>query len=190
MPFPRSKKTCDAAGLYDYAVQALGRRMRTVAELKRLLRQRNIEGDRDAAIEAVIIKLKEQRYLNDANYAATFSTLRRDGNKFGRNRITNDLRTKGVHSEVIDKAVNAAYSEVDEEKLAREFLERKRVKKPSVGKRSDAASFKQSQKETAKVFRLLVRAGFRAGIIIKILKNWDFAVDDEMLSALVEETEK
>ena len=163
--------------------------MRTVAELKRLLRQRNIEGDRDAAIEAVIIKLKEQRYLNDANYAATFSSMRRDDKKFGPNRVTNDLRTKGVHSEVIDKAVNAAYSEVDEETQAREFLARKRVKKPSVGKRYDAASQKQSQKETARVFRLLVRAGFRPGIIIKILKNWDVAVDDEMLSALVEETE-
>jgi regulatory protein len=190
MAFQRSKKSVDAAGLYEYAVQALGRRMRTVAELKRLLRQRNVEGDRDAAIEAVVLKLKEQRYLNDANFAATFSALRRDGNKFGSNRVTNDLRTKGVHGDVIAKAVTAAYSEVDEEKLAREFLSRKRIKKPIVGKRYDAASYKQAQKETARVFRLLVRAGFRAGVIIKILKNWDVAVDDEMLSALVEETEK
>ena len=162
--------------------------MRTVAELKRLLRQRNIEGDRDAAIEAVIIKLKEQRYLNDADYAATFSSMRRDDNKFGSNRVTNELRTKGVHAEVIAKAVTTAYSEVDEETLAREFLARKRIKKPSVGKRYNAGSQKQSQKETARVFRLLVRAGFRAGVIIKILKNWD--VEDEVLSALEEETEK
>src|SRR5207302_10007475 len=69
MPFPRSKKVYDAPGLYEYAVQALGRRMRTIAELKRLLRQKNFDGDRDAAIEAVVIKLKDQHYLNDANYA-------------------------------------------------------------------------------------------------------------------------
>src|SRR5438105_4594958 len=118
MAFPRSKKIYDAPGLYEYAVQALGRRMRTVAELKRLLRQKNFEGDRDAAIEAVVIKLKDQRYLNDANFAATFSTLRRDGNKFGSNRVTNDLRTKGVHADVIAKAVSIAYSEIDEEALA------------------------------------------------------------------------
>jgi len=190
MSFPRSKKVYDAPGLYEYAVQALGRRMRTVAELKRLLRQKHFDGDRDAAIEAVVIKLKDQRYLNDANYAATFSTLRRDGNKFGSNRVTNDLRAKGVHADVIAKAISSTYSDVNEETLAREFLARKRIKKPSVGKRYDAASQKQAQKETARVFRLLVRAGFRAGVIITILKNWDTAVDDEMLSALVEETEK
>src|SRR5438270_12126634 len=134
MPFPRSKKVYDAPALYEYAVQPLGRRMRTVAELERLLRQKNFEGDRDAAIEAVVVKLKDQRYMNDANFAATFSTLRRDGSKFGSDRVTNDLRTKGVHADVLAKAVTAAYSEVDEEALARELRARKRMKKPSVGK--------------------------------------------------------
>ena len=34
---------------------------------------------------------------------------------------------------------------------------------------------------------MLVRAGFRPGTIIKILKNWN--VEDELLSALQEESE-
>ena len=46
MPFPRSKKIYDAPGLYEYAVQALGRRMRTVAELKEL---RALTGDENGA---------------------------------------------------------------------------------------------------------------------------------------------
>jgi hypothetical protein len=36
----KSKKLTDAGALYEYAVGALGRKMRSVAELKRLLRQR------------------------------------------------------------------------------------------------------------------------------------------------------
>ncbi len=40
MPFKRPKKLTDESALYDYAVEALGRRMRSVAELKRLLRRR------------------------------------------------------------------------------------------------------------------------------------------------------
>jgi len=41
MPFSRSpKKVYSEEELYEYAVGALARRMRTVAELKRLLRQR------------------------------------------------------------------------------------------------------------------------------------------------------
>ena len=40
MPFKRPKEIVDENALYDYAVRSLGRRMRTVAELKRLMRQR------------------------------------------------------------------------------------------------------------------------------------------------------
>jgi SOS response regulatory protein OraA/RecX len=45
MPFARSKTIHTAETLYEYAVGALARRMRTVAELKRLLRQKKIDGD-------------------------------------------------------------------------------------------------------------------------------------------------
>lgn len=185
MPFPRSKKILDATSLYDYAVGALGRRMRTVAELKRLLRQKNVEGDKEAAIEAVILKLKDQKYLNDTRYAEMYSLTRRDSQKLGRGRVVTDLKQRGVHGEVIEKAVGSAYSGVDEEKLAREYLAKKRLKKPSSGKRGDVASIKQSQKETAKIFRTLAHAGFRTGTIFKVLKKWD--VEDEVLTALEEE---
>ena len=40
MSFGRPKKLFTEAELYDYAIGALGRRMRSVAELKRLLRNR------------------------------------------------------------------------------------------------------------------------------------------------------
>jgi regulatory protein len=185
--FARSKKTYDPAQLYEYAVEALGRRMRSVAELKRLLRLRNVIGDKDAAIEAVITKLKDQRYLNDTQFASTYSSLRKDGNKFGRQRVITDLKIKGVHSDIIEKTVSATYEGVDEESLAREYLRRKRVKQPSAATRSNPEAQKKSQKETARVFRMLVRAGFRTGTIIKILKNWN--VEDELLNALQEETE-
>lgn len=185
MTFPRSKKIFDPPALYEYAVSALGRRMRTVAELKRLLRQKIISGDREAAIEAVITKLKDQKYLNDSRYAEMYSTFRKDSNKFGKQRVVTDLKVKGVHGEVIEKAVFAAYDGVDEEKLAREYLTRKRIKQPIKAKRSDAAAMKQSQRETARVFRTLVRAGFRTATIIRVLKKWD--IEDEVLSALEEE---
>ena len=72
--FRRTSKHYDEASLYEYAIGALGRRMRSVAELKRLLRQRmpadknNAEGseNNEATVEAVIQRLKEQRYLNDS----------------------------------------------------------------------------------------------------------------------------
>ena len=43
MPFKRTAKTYDEESLYEYAVGALGRQMRTVAEIKRLMRNRVAE---------------------------------------------------------------------------------------------------------------------------------------------------
>jgi regulatory protein len=182
MPFPRSKKVHDVESLYEYAIGALGRRMRTVAELKRLLRQKHIAGDGEVVIDAVIGQLKDQRYLNDNQYAATYAALRRDGSKHGRQRVITDLKIKGVHGDVIAKNVTDAYEGVDEEQQAREYLRKKRINQPSVAKRGDEASMKKSQKETARVFRTLVRAGFRTGTVIKVLKKWD--VEDEVLTEL------
>ena len=137
--------------LYEYAVGALGRRMRTVAELKRLMRARVEEPESEygqTLVELVIRRLKDQGYLNDSQYAAYYSSLRRDNQKLGRMRVVTELKTRGVHGSVIEKAVEAAYEGVSDEKQAREFLRKKRLEKP------------KDQKETARVFRQLARAGF------------------------------
>jgi regulatory protein len=178
MPFSRPKrKPYSENELYDYAVGALARRMRTVAELKRLMRARIEEPESEygvTLVELVIRRLKDQGYLNDSQYATYYSTMRRDNQKVGRRRVITELKTRGVHASVIDHAVESAYEGVIEEKQAREYLRKKRVNKP------------KDQKETARIFRQLVRAGFGTRTIFSILKKWD--VDDEMLSALESET--
>lgn len=175
MPFSRPRKADSENELYEYAVGALGRRMRSVAELKRLLRPR-VEAETEygqTLVELVIRRLKDQGYLNDAKYAAAYSSFRRDNEKFGRRRVVTELKIKGVHGEIIDQAVADTYEEISEEKQAREYLKRKRIAKP------------KDQKQTARVFRQLVRAGFGAKTIFGILKQWD--VDEETLARLEEE---
>lgn len=175
--FARRKRAYDQAALYEYAVGTLARKMRTVAELKRLLRQRaGQQEDGEALIEAVIARLKDQKYLNDSQYAALFAGYRKDNEKFGRLRVITELKNKGVHGEVIEKSVASAYAGSNEEKLARDFLARKRLRKPA------------NQKDTARVFRALVRAGFQSKTIFKILKNWN--IEDETLTALEEELDQ
>ena len=175
MPFARPKKVYTEEELYEYAVGALARRMRSVAELKRLLRNK-VEAETEfgqTLVELIIRRLKDQGYLNDANYAAVYSGLRRDNEKFGRMRVVTELKARGVHGEVIEKAVSDAYDAVSEEKQARDFLRRKRLQKP------------KDQKQTARIFRQLLRAGFSSKTIFKLLKTWD--VDEETLTALESE---
>lgn len=179
MAFSRPKKrTYTEDELYQYAVGALARRMRTVAELKRLMRARVEEAESEygkTLVELVIRRLKDQGYLNDSQYAASFSSLRRDNQRFGRMRIVTDLKVKGVHGDVIQKAVEAAFEGVSEEHQAREYLRKKRLAKP------------KDQKQAARVFRQLARAGFGTKTIFTILKKWD--VDEETLSALEDESQ-
>jgi regulatory protein len=170
-----TRKTYTESTLYDYAVGALARKMRTVAELKRLLRNKAIVTDgSEAMIEAVIRKLKDQKYLNDSQYAAAYSRNRKENEKFGKRRVITDLKIKGVHGDVIDAAVTSAYEDSNEEQLARQFVERKRLKKPV------------TQRDAARIFRMLLRAGFSSSTIYKLLKKWN--VEDELLSALENES--
>jgi regulatory protein len=174
MPFGRAKKKperLNEAALYEYAVNALGRRMRTVAELTRLMRNRVEPGEvGQGKIGAVLARLKGYGYLNDADYAANYAKLRQENASFGKRRVQQDLAVKGVRAEVIATTLDTAYEGVDEEELGRRHLERKGVKKPA------------NEKESARVMRMLVRAGFSTGVIFAILKKWD--VPDETLAGL------
>ncbi len=161
----------DEPGLYDYALKALGRRMRTEAELRRLMRQRVEPGDGgEAMVAGVIAQLKERRYLDDQSFAETYARLRQENEKLGARRVRRDLRQKGIRAELVEEAVDARYGAANEEALARAYLERKRIRKP------------ENEKETARVMRRLVAAGFSTGVITRILRQWD--VPDEALMAL------
>jgi regulatory protein len=181
MAFSRPKKKHYSEDeLYEYAVGALARRMRTVAELKRLLRVRVEEAESEygrTLIDLVIRRVKDNGYINDAQYAAYFSSLRRDNQKMGRRRVVTELKIKGVHGDVIEKAVDTAFQGVNEEKQAREYLRKKRIEKPAKG----------DQKATARIFRQLARAGFGSKTIFSVLRKWN--ADEETLSLLESEGE-
>jgi len=175
LPFQRKsakpRAFLNEAGLYEYAIKALGRQMRTQTELRRLMQPRVEPGELgESTIHAVLARLKENDYLNDASFAETYTRLRKENEKFGQRRVQQDLRQKGVSADLVAKAMDTAYSETNEETLARQHLERKRIRKPI------------NDKETARVVRRLVAAGFSTGVIYKILRQWD--VSSESLAAL------
>ena len=159
------------AGLYEYAVKALGRQMRSEAELRRIMRQKVEPGVRGEEIVAAVVKrLKEYGYLNDQSFAETYARLRLENEKLGARKVRADLRQKGVRAELVEETLAARYGETNEEALAREHLARKRIGKP------------ENEKQTARVVRRLVAAGFSTGTIYKILRQWE--VPDEALAAL------
>jgi regulatory protein len=175
MPFvsrsSKPKPPLDEAGLLDYAVKALGRRMRSEAEIRRLMAGR-VEHDPEgeALIARVLVRLKEYGYLNDTVFAETYTRLRQENEKFGQRRVRQDLQQKGVKPALIEETLTARYGQMDEAALARQHLERKRLKKPT------------SEKETARILRRLVGAGFSTTAIYKVLREWD--VPEETLEGI------
>jgi regulatory protein len=175
MPFGRNpskpRAPLSESGLYDHALKSLGRAMRTEAELRRLLHQRAEPGPSgEAAVASVLTRLKENCYLNDQSFAETYARLRQENEKLGQRDVRQKLQQKGVSAPIINETLEARYASTDEETLARQHLERKRIHKPT------------NEKETARVMRRLVAAGFSTGVIYKILRQWD--IPDDALSAL------
>jgi regulatory protein len=145
--------------------------MRTEADLRRLMNARVEPGERgQAIIETVVTRLREYGYLDDAAFAETYARLRQENQKLGQRRVRQDLQQKGVNPDLITETLEARYGRTNEETLAREHLERKRIRKP------------ENEKETARVMRRLVAAGFSTGVIYRILRQWD--VPDESLAVL------
>ena len=167
MVFVRAKKRepLGEAGLFEYAVGALARRMRTERDLRRLMRLRAEEGEAGGrAMDAVVVRLKELNYLSDVRFAEDYTRVRKEHEKFGRRRVQQDLMQKGVGKELVSSTLETAYVDVDEVALARQYIARKRMKQPSGEK---------AQKETVRTMNRLLRAGFSSRAVYKVLREWE-----------------
>ncbi len=138
--------------LYETAVRALARRAHSIGEIRRLLQRRKPAPD---AVEAVIARLRERGYLDDAEFARIFVASRIENEAHGPRRLERDLAARFVHPDVARQAIESACESVDERELLREHLRRKiRLTKPPA-------------KPTAIVslYRRLLRAGFASATI-------------------------
>jgi regulatory protein len=185
MPFQKkstkSKPPLTELELLDYAVKSLGSKMKSERDLRRRLADRvSRDESGQANVEKVIAKLKELGYLSDARFAADFARLRQENEKLGKRRVQQGLMQKGIASSLVNEAVTKQYEEVDETALARQYIERKRLKQPS-GDRE------QRQKETAKIMRRLVTAGFSSRAVWAVLRDW---VGSDIEEIDVEESEQ
>ena len=166
------KPPLDAPGLLEFAVRSLSSKMKSIRDLRRKMADRAEPGEPgEAAIEAVILKLKELGYLSDERFAADYTRMRQENEKFGRRRVQQGLMQKGIAQELTNTTLSKAYDEVDEVALARAYVARKRMKQPT-GDRE------QKQKETAKAMRRLVAAGFTTKTIWKVLRDWGAELEE------------
>ncbi len=138
--------------LYAAALRALVRRAHSVYEMRGYLARR---ADDDGAISAVIARLREHKYLDDARYALDYARQHAQGRRQGRFRIARELRGRGVPDTHIDAALEATFAETDEAAMVRARLKR----------RLTHIRGSLSQNQIASLYRSLLRAGFAADTI-------------------------
>jgi regulatory protein len=157
---PDEEPGLQAAPLEDeralrFAYDALGRRERTVAELRTVLERKRVE---PAAIDAVVEELSATGWLDDARYARRFADDKRELDRWGSERIARDLRRRGVAPNVIEEVV-ASQGRTDELATALLLLEQRLPTPPA------------DDRERSRAWRLLVRRGYEAELAYEAVRR-------------------
>jgi len=167
----RKPRRLDSDGLWNYALRALGGRAHSTGELREKLRRR---AERVEDVEQTIARLKDSGYLNDQRFAEGYAAARLSNERFGRTRVLRDLRGRRVAPGLAAQTVGEVYRDVDEAALIEEWVRKKYRLAPREG-------LFQEDKDLASAFRRLLRAGFRSGEIVRVLKK--FARNPELLDS-------
>lgn len=181
---PRKHDTEDA--LYAAALRALTRRAYSVHEMRKWLGER-AESRRLA--DAVLVRLKERGYVDDARYARQYARQRVAGRRLGRFRVARDLRARGVPDKHSEAALDEVFAETDQAALLRKRIERKlrslrgktavrtgrtgadsQVRPCGSGTVSAPTGLALDQKQLASLYASLLRAGFPSDMIRRELR--------------------
>ncbi len=115
-------------------------------------------------IDQAIDYVKSYRYLDDERYARDYISYHM--NTRSRNRIIQDLTSKGISRDCLIPIMDEMYSEEDEDlelKLVRELLTRKHYDPENM-----------DYKEKQKIMAFLVRKGFSITLVRKAMGASDF----------------
>jgi regulatory protein len=147
--------------LFEYAVQALGRRAFSTEELRAKLRTRaTAPSDIDAALD----RLKDIGYLDDKRFAEGFANNRAENDGFGRMRVLSDLRARRVPAKLAESTVAQVFEDRSESDQIEAFIDRRM---PSL---REGAKI-EDERELARAWRRLRRAGFSSGAALAALKR-------------------
>ncbi len=160
------------------ALHALSSRPRSESELRTRLKQRYPEGS-EATLERIITRLKELKYLNDADFARYWVESRTFSAPRGQLLIKQELSAKGVAKENIEEAINQvlkAVDEDDEEGLTKE----EHLALGQARKKGRGLAAEPWPEYYRKLGSFLLRRGYDYGIVKRVVrKSWEEFKDEE-----------
>lgn len=150
----------DFDSLYLRVLKYLNFRPRSEKEIRDYLKKqlKESQGSDESIVDLIVHKLKQQRFLNDKEFARMWIRSRTEFKPKGERLIRLELQQKGIGKDIIDKALVSfdedqdLHSEAvrDDKVLAKELLEKKRKKYEGMGR----------QERFNKAGSMLARRGF------------------------------
>lgn len=155
----------DEPKAFQYALRYLGRKPRSTEEVKRKLKEK---GYNDKIIHAIIPRLLELNFINDAHFAKIWTEYRILSRKKGRKWAQFELQQKGISKEHISQALESIEME-DEFRSAMELAARR-------WENIKGVLLDRKRKITA----LLLRRGYPASLVNRVLfeLNSEAVADD------------
>lgn len=146
---PSDRSSGDA---YIRALRRLARRDHSEQEIRRALTR---EGFPEETVDETVARLRRERYLDDAGFAARLARSRLAHSGHGRNRVRLELRRKGVRRTTAEAGLKEALAEVSEtdvlDELARRFWRSRTKDEPA--------------RRIRKLWMFLVRRGFPSDLV-------------------------
>lgn len=143
----------------ELALRALGRRERSVAELRRWLAERGVAKDE---VETVVVRLEEIGELDDARFARRYAEDKRELSGWGSERIRGALGERGVAAEHIEAALGEE-AEAEQVSRAARLLARREAALDSEADRARALGFLNRKGFSYEVAHEAIRASLRDG---------------------------
>jgi SOS response regulatory protein OraA/RecX len=113
------------------------------------------------SIDEAILKLKEERAIDDQRVAGAIAHAQATLKRRGRIRIRRQLEAAGIKSETAEAALDALFSEIDETSLLETALARRLRSGQGV---TNEAHF-------ARLYRYLTSRGFEAELVLQVLRR-------------------
>lgn len=118
---------------FEYAVRFLGHRPRSIREIRRRLKRRDVE---DVVIDHVIERLESLGYVDDLEFARWWVRNREQFKPRGPMALRAELREKGINNAFIDQAITELVDPLDSARKAAQ-------KKASSYRRTDDITFRR-----------------------------------------------
>lgn len=150
----------------EYLVRILGRRDHSRNELYLKAIKKGYTG---SFVNPVLDELEEKKYINHEEFAKKFVHDKFEFNKWGIQKIKNELRKKGISNQIIENALEQG---PDKSSRIESMLTLVRKQKKKF-LRAD------SHKRKKKIFDYLIRKGYDSSLILAEIEKLNSIVNDE-----------